>query len=131
MATMVRIAIVLSILMMIASVTVFTQSVDPPLIHRFDVLEEMVRALGKQVSELNTKLRAAVPPSPTQDVEPFDLVITGAAIGGAINAKGVFSRICGSLRAPVADPTYGTGRFPSIGTNETRRPFWWSVSLYC
>jgi Pentapeptide repeats (8 copies) len=38
---------------------------------------------------------------------------------------GVFSRICGSFRAPVADPTYGTGRFPSIGTSESRRPFWW------
>src|SRR5215207_7295339 len=25
--------------------------------------------------------------------------------------KRVFSRICGSLPAPVADPTYGTGRF--------------------
>jgi hypothetical protein len=44
---------------------------------------------------------------------------------------GVFSRICGSLPAPVADRAYGTGRLPSIGTSETRTPFWWSVSLCC
>ena len=37
----------------------------------------------------------------------------------------VFSRICGSLSAPVADPTYGTARFLSNGTTETHTPFWW------
>ena len=45
--------------------------------------------------------------------------------------NGVFSRICGSLPAPGADPTYGTGRFLSIDTIESRRPFWWSVSPCC
>jgi serine/threonine protein kinase len=44
---------------------------------------------------------------------------------------GVFSRICGSLPAPGADPTYGTGRFLSSGTTEIRTPFWSSVSLCC
>jgi hypothetical protein len=48
-----------------------------------------------------------------------------------IKLFGVFSRICGSLPAPVADPTYGTGRFPSNDTIESHRPFWWSVSLCC
>jgi hypothetical protein len=37
----------------------------------------------------------------------------------------VFSRICGSCPAPVADPTYGTGRFLSTCTSETRTPFCW------
>lgn len=44
---------------------------------------------------------------------------------------GVFSRICGSLPAPVADPTYGTGRFLYSDTTESRTRFWWSVSLCC
>ena len=43
----------------------------------------------------------------------------------------VFSRICGSLRARVADPTCGTGRFPPSDTTESRTPFWWSVSPCC
>jgi RNA polymerase sigma-70 factor (ECF subfamily) len=38
---------------------------------------------------------------------------------------GVFSRICGSCPAPVADPTYGTGRFLSTCTSETRTPSCW------
>ena len=45
--------------------------------------------------------------------------------------KGFFSRICGSCPAPVADPTYGTGRFPSTDTSESRTPFWQSVSPCC
>ena len=45
--------------------------------------------------------------------------------------NGVFSRICGSLSAPVADPTYGTGRFLYSDTTESRTPFSWSVSLCC
>ena len=57
---------------------------------------------------------------------------TGGAIGIVlIKALGVFSRICGSLPAPGADPAYGTGRFLGIGTSGSRTPFWWSVSLCC
>ena len=36
---------------------------------------------------------------------------------------GVFSRICGSPRAPGADPRYGTGRFLSTDKTENRTPF--------
>jgi hypothetical protein len=43
----------------------------------------------------------------------------------------VFSRICGSFPAPVADPTCGTGRFPGTDTSESRTPFSWLVSLCC
>ena len=50
---------------------------------------------------------------------------------GAIIGQRVFSRICGSLPAPGADPAYGTGRFLGIGTSGSRTPFWWSVSLCC
>jgi endoglucanase len=50
---------------------------------------------------------------------------SGNGLPDILNEIRVFSRICGSFLAPVADPTYGTGRFPSIGTSEIRRPFWW------
>ena len=59
-------------------------------------------------------------------------VLTLMALFGALALfLGVFSRICGSLPALGADPAYGTGRFLSTGTNETHRPFSWSVSLCC
>ncbi len=74
-----------------------------------------------------TRLQTAVPERVEHDVEPsLDLKYVR---GG--NLTWVFSRICGSPPAPVADRVYGTGRFPGIDTSESRTPFWSSVSLCC
>jgi len=54
---------------------------------RLASVEEAVRALGRAVSELNTLLRAALPPSPIAELEPVELSIATAATKGSTEAK--------------------------------------------
>lgn len=50
-------------------------------------LEEAVRALEQQISELNTLIRLALPSSPIEQIAPFELSISTAATKGAPNAR--------------------------------------------
>ena len=56
-------------------------------INRLDALEESVDALSRQVAELSTLLRAALPPSPIENIPPFDLAVPNAAFKGSKDAK--------------------------------------------
>src|SRR5688572_20121190 len=84
--------------MRITSISVaFAMAVVPPvisaqtsetsLVKRLDGVEQAVRALEKQVADLNSLLRSALPPPPFVDVMPFEISIAGAPTKGAATAK--------------------------------------------
>jgi protein-disulfide isomerase len=56
---------------------------------RLEAVEAAVRALEKQVTELGTMLRSALPPPPFADIPAVDVKIGDAAAKGAAGAKRV------------------------------------------
>ena len=83
-----RAVIVTSVVVHLYQSSLFGQTIETePLSKRLELLEETMRALERQVSELSTTLRAALPPSPILDIQPFDLNIDNAAANGSRNAR--------------------------------------------
>lgn len=75
MMRVVRTVLISSVLLFPALTSeLIAQTADTPtLAKRFDALEQVVRKLEQRVAELNTLLRAALPPSPVVDIEPVHL----------------------------------------------------------
>jgi protein-disulfide isomerase len=60
---------------------------DLSLSKRLDALEVAVGSLEREISELNTMLRAVLPPSPITDISPVQLNIANAPVKGSATAK--------------------------------------------
>jgi protein-disulfide isomerase len=80
-------AVLLSTISAVGPIRVNAQSSDSALFARFDAVEGTVRALERQVSELNKMLRAALPPEPSVEVPPVEFTLSGAPIKGALGAN--------------------------------------------
>jgi protein-disulfide isomerase len=83
-----RVVILASVVVHLCESNLFGQAIAiaEPVSKRLELLEQAVRALERQVSDLTTTLRAALPPSPILDIQPFDLNIDNAATKGSRSA---------------------------------------------
>jgi protein-disulfide isomerase len=83
----VRLGIGILCIMSIVDVSAFGQTSDTTVKGQLTTLEGTVRALANQVSELDALLRAALPPSPIEDLTPFILTLEHDDFKGSAEAK--------------------------------------------
>lgn len=79
-------AFIAVVLLLSSGSPLLAQTQDPTTKTLHD-LEASVRDLGKQITELTTLLRAVLPPTPIEDVAPFELSVTRSVTKGSLTAK--------------------------------------------
>jgi protein-disulfide isomerase len=82
-----RLAIGALCVLSVVDADAFGQTSDVTVKGQLSTLEGSIRGLERQVAELSTLLRAALPPSPIEEVAPFVLTVGSAAMKGSPDAK--------------------------------------------